>query len=124
MKERCYAFLINKTDAKMEITLLGLAVPGVLQQIKKLLTSQGFIVQTMPTANPVLIAYKKGSWFRSARQLIIEISSEQNNVTKLDITAIIENKDNSQRVEEIVVSDFVTKLKNVINHVTQRPYGI
>jgi hypothetical protein len=108
----------------MEITLLGLAVPGVLQQIKKLLVSQGFIVQTMPTANPVLIAYKKGSWFRRPRQLIIEISSEQNNVTKLDITAIIENKTNNQRVEEIVVGDFVTKLKNVIKHVTQRPYGI
>jgi hypothetical protein len=108
----------------MEITLLGLALPGVLQQLKKLLISQGFIVQTMPTANPVLIAYKKGSWFRSPRQLIIEIISEQNNITKLDITAIIENKTNSHHIEEIVVGDFVTKLKNVFKHVTQRSYGI
>ncbi len=108
----------------MEITLLGLAVPGVLQQLKKLLVSQGFIVQTMPTANPVLIAYKKGSWFSSPKQLIIEIISEQNNITRLDITAIVESKTNSRHVEEIVEENFVTKLNNVFKKVTQRPYGI
>ena len=108
----------------MEITLLGLAVPGVLQQLKKLLVSQGFIVQTMPTANPVLIAYKKGSWFSRPKQLIIEIISEQNNITRLDITAIVESKTNNRHVEEIVEENFVTKLNNVFKKVTQRPYGI
>jgi len=108
----------------MEITLLGLALPGVLQQLKKFLISQGFIVQTMPTANPVLIAYKKGSWFSSPKQLIIEIISEQNNITRLDITAIIENKTNSRHVEEIVEENFATKLNSVFKKVTQRPYGI
>ena len=108
----------------MEMTLLGLAMPGVLHQLRQLLRSQGFIVQTMPTANPVLIAYKKGGWFRSSKQLIIEIISEQNNITKLDITAIIENKTNNRHVEEIVEENFVSKLNNVFKKATQKPYGI
>lgn len=108
----------------MELTLLGLAMPGVLHQLRQLLKKQGFIVQTMPTANPIIIAYKKGGWFRSPKQLIIEIISEQSNITKLAITAIITDKTNKRHVEEIVEENFVTKLNNVFKKATQKPHGI
>ena len=114
----------NKKAVKMETTLLGLALPNVLKQLKKILIRQGFIVQTIPTANPVLVAVKEGSWLRSPRQLVIEITSENNNTTRIDITAIINNKKNSNHAEEILEENFASKHYTVFNKVIQRPYGI
>ncbi len=108
----------------METTLLGLALPKVLKKLKEMLVYQGFIVQTMPTANPVLIANKKGNWLNKPRQFIIEITSENNNTTRINITAIIKNMKNNHHAEEILEVNFSSKLYTVFNKIIQRPYGI
>lgn len=116
--------LVRLKSEKMETTLLRLAMPGVLNKIKELLIHEGFIVQTIPTADPVLVAEKSGSWLRSARQLIIEVTSENKNMTRINITAIIKNKKNSQLAEEILEENFASKLYNIFNKVIQKTYGI
>ena len=78
----------------METTLLGLAMPKVLKQLKDMLLNEGFIVQTIPTADPVIIASKEGGWMRSPRQLVLEFISENNHSTRINITAIIKNNKN------------------------------
>ena len=103
----------------METTLLGLAMPSVLPPLKEMLHRRGFLVQTMPTANPVLLAYKKGSWLRSARQLIIEISSIEKNLTRIDITAIITGQKNSKHTEEIIEETFATVIYKYFKKVIQ-----
>ena len=108
----------------MEITLLGLALPEVLKQLKVILVRQGFIVKTMPTADPVLVAYKEGRWMRSPSQLVLEIKCEKNNMTRINITAIVDKKKNSHHAEEILEENFTSKLNNVFNKVIQKPYGI
>ena len=108
----------------METTLLGIALPNVLKKLKEMLISQGFIVQTMPTPNPVLVAYKEKSWWQSPKKLVIEITSENNNTTRINITAIINNMKDSHHAEEILEENFTSKLYNVFNKVIQRPYGI
>ncbi len=108
----------------METTLLGLALPNVLKKIKALLTKQGFTVQTMPIANPVLLAYKEGSWFRRPRQLVIEIICEKNNLTRINITAIINNRNDTNPAEKFLEESFTSMLYSVFNNVIQKPYGI
>ena len=94
----------------METALMGLALPQVLIQLKDLLIRQGFMVQTMPTHNPVIVAYQEGNWFRSRRQLILEISSVEKNVTRIDITAVIDAKKESRHAEELIEESFASSL--------------
>lgn len=114
----------NLKAKKMETTLLGLPMPNVLQQLKDMLRYEGFIVQTIPTADPVIIASKKGGWMRSPRQLILEFISENNNLTRINITAIIKNNKNSVNAEETLEENFASKLYNVFKKVIKKPYGI
>lgn len=106
----------------METTLLGLALPSVLQELKKILLRKGFLVQVVPTANPVIVAFKKGGWFSKPKKLVLEISSEEKNITRVDITAII-GKENP-REEELIEENFVSTLYNNFNKVIRTPYGI
>jgi hypothetical protein len=97
-------------------------MPNVLQQVKKVLIRKGFLVQTMPTSNPVIVAYQQGGWLRKPRQLVLEISSTDNNQTRIDITAIISNG-NSRHAEEILELDFASVLKHTFKKVTATRNG-
>lgn len=108
----------------MESTLLGLSMPKVLKQLKDMLLNEGFIVQTIPTADPVIIASKEGGWMRSPRQLILEFISESNHLTRINITAIIKNNKNNINAEEILEENFASKLYNVFKKVIKKSYGI
>ena len=94
----------------METALLGLELSEVINRLKEMLIRQGFMVQTMMTGNPVIVAYREGGWFRKPKQLVLEISSLQNNVTRIDITAIIANKKDSDQAEEVVAENFATDI--------------
>ena len=107
----------------METTHLGLALPKVLKQLKQMLIRRGFIVQIMPTANPVLVAYQNGNWLRRPRQIVIELSSVRNNLTRIDITAILNNKNDNSHDEQILEGNFVSALYNTFKKVIQTPYG-
>ena len=108
----------------METTLLGIAMPKVLKQLKDMLLYEGFMVQTIPTADPVIIASKEAGWMRSPRQLILELISENNHLTRINITAIINNNKNRHNAEEILEENFASKLYNVFKKVIKKPYGI
>jgi hypothetical protein len=100
-----------KNELKMETTFFGLAMPKVLQHVRNILMRKGFLVQLMPTSEPVLIAYQSGNWLRKGRHLILEMRSLENNLTRIDITAIV-NKKNSRHDEEILELDFASVLRN------------
>ena len=101
----------------MESTLLGLAMPSVLPSLKDCLKQKGFLVQTMPTPNPVIVAYRKGSWLRSARQLIIELTSIERHLTRVDITAIAESGGNDKWTEEAIEGSFASEIYNYFKKV-------
>jgi hypothetical protein len=102
----------------METTLLGQSMPTVLQQLRELLIRKGFLVQTMPTHDPVIVAYKAGNWLRKARQLIIEINSIDNNTTRLSITAIIDSAIKNKSAEANIEESFAVTIKNIFKKVT------
>ena len=104
----------------MESTFLGISMPKVLQQLKSMLMQKGFRVQTMPTSYPVLVAYRKGGWFRKSKQLVVEIVPVDKEVTRIDITAIIEH---SRHAEELYELDFASALMNVFKKATTKRHG-
>jgi hypothetical protein len=106
----------------METTLLGLALPGVLKEVKRLLKQQGFVVQMMPTANPIIVAHRKGSWFRKPRQLVLEIISVNKEQTRVDITAIVNNK-NSSHAEGIIEESIAASIYKVFKKAITPSYG-
>jgi hypothetical protein len=107
----------------METTLLGLALPNVLQKLKDMLTKKGFMVQTIQASNPVIVAHRKGNWLRRERHLVFEISSVESYVTRIDVTAVIKSEKNNRHAIESIEESFANQLcsfKQVINS----PYGI
>jgi len=101
----------------MTTTLLGLALPNVLSTVKEFLTRKGFLVQTIPTSNPVLVASQRAKWFRKSRQLIIEVISVEKDLTRIDITAVVKTNRNTQsesNIEKSYVNSINQSLKNVI----------
>lgn len=105
----------------METALLGLALPQVLKQLKELLIRQGFLVQTMPTHNPTIVAYQQGGWFRTGKQIVLEISSVEQHVTRVDITAIIDTKKSSRHAEELIEESFASSLYRSFKNIIEPP---
>ncbi len=104
----------------MKTTLLGHALPNVLSRLKEMLTSQGFLVQTIPTANPVLVAVQKGSWFRKPKQLVLEVSSVEDNLTRIDITAIVKS---NTHAESTIEESYAKSIYNSFKKSIQQSYG-
>lgn len=100
----------------METTFLGLAMPKVLQQLKLILIRKGFLIQTLPTSNPVIVACQQGNWLRRPRHLVLEISSIENNLTRIDITAIVNNKNNrsNQAAIELSIASIISGVFNKV----------
>ena len=94
----------------METALLGIDLPEVLNRLKEMLIRRGFMVQTMPTGTPVIVAYQEGSWYRSPKQLVLEISEMDNKVTRVDITAILNHRKDNRHAEELIEENFATAI--------------
>ena len=85
---------------------------------------KGFTVQTMPTSNPILVAHQKGNWWRKSKQLIIEIISLENNLTRIDITAILNTNTENRHAEEVIEGNFASAFKKKLNKVNRLMHGI
>ena len=106
----------------METTLLGHNMPSVIKDLRKMLVKQGFIVQMMPTSNPVIVAYRKATWLKKQRQFVLEIISVDKNNTRVEITAIINNK-KSIHAEGIIEENLATSICNFFKNAITPSYG-
>lgn len=104
----------------METALLGLALPEVLEKLKEMLLRKGFVVQTLNSS--VVIAFQEGNWLRKSRQLVFEISTVNKNVTRIDITAIINTTKNSRQEEELIEETYASAIYNNFTNILQ-PHG-
>lgn len=90
-----------------------------------MLIRKGFMVQTMPTHNPVIVAYQEGSWFRTGKQLVLEISSVGQDITRIDITAIIPNKNANRQAEELIEESFASSIyRSFKDLIETRPHAV
>ncbi len=106
----------------METALLGLDLSEVLNRLKEMILRKGFIIQTMN--NNVVVAYQEGSWFRRPRQVVFEISSLDKNITRIDITAIINSEKSNRQDEEIMEENYASDIYNNFTPAALQTYGI
>jgi hypothetical protein len=108
----------------MGTTHLGFAMPYTLQQVKKILLNRGFTVQVIPTPDPVIVAHKKGNWFRKEVNLVFELKSVSGTLTQIDITSLNSYTEGYKPEADKFERSFASALYNYFRKVIHAPYGI
>ena len=108
----------------MGTTHLGFAMPYTLQQLKKMLLNRGFTVQVIPTSDPVIVAYKKGNWFRKEVNLVFELKSVSGTLTQIDITSLNSYTEGIKPDADKFEKSIANTLYNNFRKVIHAPYGI
>lgn len=86
----------------METALLRNTLSEVINKLKDLLLSQGFLIEKYDEQNKVVLAYKDGNWYRTPKHILFELSNMDSTVTRIDITASLEGKKKSRKAEEVI----------------------
>ncbi len=108
----------------METALVGLALPNLITRLKELLSELGFKVQSLNDKKPVLIAEQNGNWYRSSKQVLMQFSRMDDQVTRIDVTVIIENNKKNRRAEEVIEEKIVATIYETIHTRKETNYGI
>ena len=108
----------------METALVGLALPALITKLKELLSELGFKVQSLNEKKPVLLAEQNGNWYRSSKQVLLQFSRMDDQVTRIDVTVIIENNKKNRRAEEVIEEKIVATIYETINTRKKANYGI
>ena len=108
----------------METALVGLALPALITRLKDLLNELGFKVQSLNDKKPVLLAEQTGNWYRSPKQVLLQFSRMDDQVTRIDVTVIIENSKKNRRAEEVIEEKIVATIYETIHTRKEAHYGI
>jgi len=108
----------------METALVGLALPALISKLKELLNELGFKVQSLNDKKPVLLAEQHGNWYRSPKQILLQFSRLEDQVTRIDVTVIIENNRKNRRAEEVIEEKIVATIYETIHTRKKTNYGI
>lgn len=94
----------------METALVGQSLHYVLQKLSEMLKRKGFIIVALDEERQFIEAYRKGNWFTHSKNVYLELSSMEANITRIDITAKIENGKEERTTEEIIEEDICKKI--------------
>jgi len=92
----------------METALLKCSLTEVIRKLRDMLLQQGFLIENFDEQRKVVLAYQNGKWFRNPKHILFELSSIDNSITRIDITASIEGKKKSREAEEVIEEKIVT----------------
>ena len=96
----------------METALLKYSLADVIRKLRDLLVKQGFLIENFDEANKVLMAYRDGNWYRSPKHILFELSSMDQRVTRIDITASIYSRKKNRKAEEVAEEKIVSVIYN------------
>lgn len=100
----------------METALLGCALPVVTHLLEDVLRSRGYQVETYKDRPEQILAYQKGSWFRSPRRVEINLLPLGDNITRIEVTAEIESRNRNEEAEEVLEEKIIEAIcKNNLN---------
>jgi hypothetical protein len=108
----------------METALVGLALPALITKLKEVLNQLGFKVQSLNDKKPVLLAEQQGNWYRSPKQILLQFSRLEDQVTRIDVTVIIENNRKNRRAEEVIEEKIVETIYETVHTRKKTRYGI
>ena len=96
----------------METALLKYSLVDVIKRLREVLVKQGFLIENFDEANKVVMAYRDGNWYRSPKYILFELSSMDQRITRIDITASIESRRKNRKAEEVVEEKIVSIIYN------------
>lgn len=108
----------------METALLGCALPLVIQKLQEMLIRKGFRVQTLREQTTIIMAYQDGTWYRSPKQVVLELSPVEDSITRVDVTAIIDTKKKDPEAEEVIEEKIVSAIYQNFKPTNETRYGI
>ncbi|HRH67262.1 MAG TPA: hypothetical protein PLU53_13245 [Bacteroidia bacterium] len=94
----------------METALLGCALPLVIQKLQEMLIRKGFRIQTVREHTTIILAFQDGTWYRSPKQVVLELSPIEDSITRVDVTAIIEARKKDPIAEEVMEENIVSAI--------------
>ena len=94
----------------MDIALKDIALPDLINKITELLINLGYKVRILNEKKVVIQADQIGHPFGSSRQVLLQVRPEEIK-TRIDVTAIIENKKRSRFEEEIVEETIIREIR-------------
>jgi len=108
----------------METALLGCALPLVTVQLQKLMNRKGYQTSISEEPYPVITAYREGNWFRHARQVVLSLSPLNEEVTRVDVTAILHDEPQTNLEEEVMEEKIVSDIYRDFPDATNARDGI
>jgi hypothetical protein len=96
----------------METALLKYSLAEVIKKLRDILVKQGFLIENFDEQKMVVMAFRDGNWYRTPRHILFELSSMDNRLTRIDITASIEGKKKSREAEEVIEEKIVSVIYN------------
>ena len=99
-------------ELTMETALLKYSLTEVIRKLRELLIQHGFLIENFDEKNKVVMAYHDGSWYRSPKYILFELSSMDNVITRIDITASIESRKKNRKAEEVVEEKIASIIYN------------
>ena len=96
----------------METALFKSPLTDVISKLREILINKGFLIENFDEQNRILMAFRNGNWYRTPRHILFELSTIENSLTRIDITAHIAGKKQSREAEEVMEE----KLVSIIYH--------
>ena len=94
----------------METALLNCSVHEVIQLLKGLLKKQGYEIEKIDLNETIVLAYRDGKWFSQKQHVLFQISSLDDQHTRVDVTATIEGNKKSVVAEELLEEKIVSSI--------------
>jgi len=94
----------------METALLGCALPLVAIQLENMMSRNGYETTVSEGPNPIIVAFKHGNWLRRAQQIVLQLSPLNEEVTRVDVTAIIQHEPQTNLEEEVIEEKIVSAI--------------
>ncbi|MCX6290309.1 MAG: hypothetical protein NT126_00935 [Bacteroidetes bacterium] len=86
----------------METALLKYSLADVIRKLKEMLVKKGFLIEAIDEQKKELMVYRNGNWYRQPKHILFELSSIDNGLTRIDITASIDGKKRGREAEEVI----------------------
>ncbi len=94
----------------METALLNCSVQEVIQLLKSLLKKEGYEIEKIDLNETIVLAYRDGKWFSQKQHVLFQISTMDDEHTRVDVTATIDSKTKSEEAEEVLEEKIVSNI--------------
>lgn len=98
----------------METALINMTLKEVLYSLRDLLINRGFSINEMDEQKKIIVAHAGAGWFTPGKLVLLELSPIEADITRIDITAKIDNGKSIRTNEEKIEEDLAARIYTLI----------